>query len=72
MLGDLPDADMKPKENVLFVCKLHPMTSDEDLELIFSRFDEECKAHIVRDPVSHKSLNFAFVEFGSPEGCARA
>ena len=37
-MGDLPFADVKPPENVLFVCKLNPITRDEDLELIFSRF----------------------------------
>ena len=36
MTGDLPDADVKPPEEVLFVCKLNPVTRDEDLELIFS------------------------------------
>lgn len=29
MLGDIASADMKPPENVLFVCKLNPMTEDE-------------------------------------------
>ena len=38
MVGDLPDADCAPPENVLFVCKLNPVTTDEDLEIIFSRF----------------------------------
>jgi len=38
MIGDLPDADAAPPENVLFVCKLNPVTTDEDLEIIFSRF----------------------------------
>lgn len=38
MLGDLPYADIKPPENVLFVCKLNPVTQEEDLDLIFSRF----------------------------------
>jgi peptidyl-prolyl cis-trans isomerase-like 4 len=38
MVGDLPFADIKPPENVLFVCKLNPVTTDADLELIFSRF----------------------------------
>lgn len=38
MIGDIPDADLKPPENILFVCKLHPSTNDEDLELIFSQF----------------------------------
>ena len=37
MLGDLPDADVKPPENVLFVCQLNPVTEDEDLKMIFLR-----------------------------------
>lgn len=45
MIGDLPAAEVKPPENVLFVCKLNPVTKDEDLELIFSRFGKiiECQ-----------------------------
>lgn len=35
MLGDLPDVDAKPPENVLFVCRLNPVTVAEDLEIIF-------------------------------------
>ena len=38
MMGDLPFAEIKPPENVVFVCKLNPVTRDEDLEIIFSRF----------------------------------
>jgi peptidyl-prolyl cis-trans isomerase-like 4 len=38
MLGDLPDANIKPPENILFVCKLNPITQERDLEIIFSRF----------------------------------
>ncbi|GBG68376.1 hypothetical protein CBR_g2919 [Chara braunii] len=38
MIGDIPDAEMKPPENVLFVCKLNPVTQEDDLEIIFSRF----------------------------------
>lgn len=38
IVGDLPDAEMAPPENVLFVCKLNPVTNDDDLEIIFSRF----------------------------------
>jgi peptidyl-prolyl cis-trans isomerase-like 4 len=45
-IGDLPDADVKPPENVLFICKLNPATVDEDLELIFSQFGaiHKCEA----------------------------
>lgn len=60
--SDLPDAEIKPPENVLFVCKLNPITTDEDLEIIFSRFGN-AKAEIVRDPTTGDSLNYAFVEF---------
>lgn len=38
IVGDLPSADIAPPENVLFVCKLNPVTSDDDLQIIFSRF----------------------------------
>lgn len=35
ILGDIPDAEMKPPDNVLFICKLNPYTESEDLETIF-------------------------------------
>ena len=38
MIGDLPNVDAKPPEESLFVCRLNPITTDEDLEIIFSRF----------------------------------
>ncbi len=38
MVGDLPFAEIKPPENVLFVCKLNSITREEDLEIIFGRF----------------------------------
>ena len=47
--GDLPDADVKPPENVLFVCKLNPVTEDDDLELIFSRFGKIVQCDVIRD-----------------------
>jgi len=72
MLGDLPTADIQAPENVLFVCKLNPLTNDEDLELIFSRFDSYAKAEIIRDPDSGASLQYAFVEFASNEACNEA
>ncbi len=40
MVQDIPDYGVKPPDNVLFVCKLNPATTEEDLELIFSRFGE--------------------------------
>ena len=72
MLGDLPSAEIRAPENVLFVCKLNPLTNDEDLELIFSRFDQNAKAEIIRDPDTGASLQYAFVEFSSNEACNEA
>ena len=66
MLGDRPTADIEAPENVLFVCKL------KDLELIFSRFDQNAKAEIIRDPDTGASLQYAFVEFKSNEACNEA
>ena len=49
MLDDIPDADLKPPDNVLFICKLNPVTEEKDLEIIFSKFGAIKKCEIVRD-----------------------
>jgi len=72
MVGDLPFAEIKPPENVLFVCKLNPVTRDEDLELLFSRFGEIRSCEIVRDKQTNESLCFAFIEFENKEDCEEA
>jgi peptidyl-prolyl cis-trans isomerase-like 4 len=72
MIGDLPFAEARPEENVLFVCKLNPVTQDEDLELIFSRFGKIVSCEIVRDKASGESLQYAFIEFDTREACERA
>lgn len=72
MVGDLPEADIAPPENVLFVCKLNPVTKDEDLELIFSRFGEVKACDIVREKETGASLCYAFVEFASSKQCEEA
>jgi peptidyl-prolyl cis-trans isomerase-like 4 len=33
MVGDLPNAEAKPPDEVLFVCKLNAVTQEEDLEV---------------------------------------
>ncbi|TPX63681.1 hypothetical protein SpCBS45565_g06453 [Spizellomyces sp. 'palustris'] len=72
MVGDLPFAEIKPPENVLFVCKLNPVTRDEDLELIFSRFGTILSCEVVRDKKSGDSLCYAFIEFDNKESCEEA
>ena len=41
--------DIKPPDNVLFICKLNPHTLAEDLEFIFARFGEIKSCEIIRD-----------------------
>ena len=72
ILGDLPDADIQAPENVLFICKLNSITTDEDLQLILSRFDEKVSVEIVRDQETGQSLNYAFAEFTTPQQATQA
>lgn len=72
ILGDLPEADIKPPKNVLFVCQLNPVTQASDLESIFSRFGEIVSCNVVRDWKTGESLQYAFIEFESEKACEEA
>ncbi|KAJ5108699.1 hypothetical protein N7456_005374 [Penicillium angulare] len=72
MVGDLPFADVKPPENVLFVCKLNPVTQDEDLQLIFSRFGTILSCEVIRDKRTGDSLQYAFIEYDNQKDCEQA
>ena len=72
MIGDIPDADAKPPENILFVCKLNPVTTDEDLEIIFSRFGPILSCEVIRDQKTGDSLQYAFIEFENEDDCVNA
>lgn len=72
IVGDLPDADIAPPENVLFVCKLNPVTTDEDLEIIFSRFGKIVSCEVIRDKKTGDSLQYAFIEFSDKKSCEDA
>ena len=72
MVGDLPFAEVAPPENVLFVCKLNPVTHDEDLELIFSRFGKILSCEVIRDKRTGDSLQYAFIEFENQKDCEQA
>nr|GEW50693.1 peptidyl-prolyl cis-trans isomerase CYP59 [Tanacetum cinerariifolium] len=71
-MGDLPEAEVKPPDNVLFVCKLNPVTEDDDLNTIFSRFGTVTSAEIIRDFKTGDSLCYAFIEFEDKEACEQA
>lgn len=72
MVGDIPDVDVAPPENVLFVCKLNPVTTDDDLEIIFSRFGKIKSCEVIRDRKTGDSLQYAFVEFEEQKSCEDA
>lgn len=81
VVGDLPSAEMAPPENVLFVCRLHPTTRDEDLRLVFSSFGKINDCTIIRDRKQPdkfhndprgSSLGYSFIEFDKKESCEAA
>ena len=72
IIGDLPSADVKPPENVLFVCKLNPITQSDDLKMIFSRFGEIVSCEVIKDRDTSASLGYAFIEFEEKEACEQA
>jgi len=72
MIGDIPDADIAPPDNVLFICKLNPVTEDDDLKLIFGRFGTIKSCEVIRDWKTGDSLQYAFIEFETPEMCEQA
>lgn len=72
MVGDIPDADGRPPENVLFVCKLNPATTAEDLEIIFSRFGPILSSEVIKDHKTGDSLQYAFIEFEKEDDCISA
>jgi len=72
LMGDLPFAEVAPPENVLFVCKLNPVTQDEDLELIFGRFGKIVSCEVIRDRKTGDSLQYAFIEYAEKASCEAA
>lgn len=72
MVGDLPFAEVRPPENILFVCKLNPVTQSEDLELIFSRFGKILSCEVIRDKRTGDSLQYAFIEFDERDSAEQA
>ncbi|KAJ3124840.1 Peptidyl-prolyl cis-trans isomerase cyp6 [Nowakowskiella sp. JEL0407] len=72
MVGDLPFAEIRPPENILFVCKLNAVTREEDLEIIFGRFGKIHSCEVIRDKKTGQSLNYAFIDFETREACEEA
>lgn len=71
-LNDLPDADIKPPENVLYVCKLNPITTGRDLETIFSVYGSIKRCDLIKDWKTGQSLQYAFIEYETKAACEEA
>lgn len=63
MLGDIPDADARPPDTTLFVCKLHPRTTEDGLKIVFSKFGTVTRIDLVKDKKTNESKCYAFIEF---------
>ena len=52
MIGDLPEADAKPPPNMLFICKLNPVTTEEvPFPATPSRLSRSItEVHLLHDP----------------------
>ena len=72
LMEDLPNSNVKPPKNVLFVCRLNPVTQAKDLENIFGQFGEIKDCKIVRDKKTKQSLKYGFIEFAKIEDCENA
>ena len=72
MIGDLPEADAEPPSTMLFICKLNPVTTEEDLEIIFSRFGRVTSCDIIRDWKTGDSLCYGFIGFENESACEEA
>ncbi|CCW64990.1 unnamed protein product [Phytomonas sp. EM1] len=66
------EGELKPPENVLFVCKLNPITTGEGLAMCFAQFGKVLSAEVVMDKSSKRSLCYGFVEFDTVDACYRA
>lgn len=64
--------ELKPPDNVLFVCKLNPATTGEGLATCFRQFGQILSAEVVTDRKTGNSLCYGFVEFASVDACYRA
>eukprot|EP01025_Chloroclados_australasicus_P018939 TRINITY_DN2011_c0_g4_i2.p2 TRINITY_DN2011_c0_g4~~TRINITY_DN2011_c0_g4_i2.p2 ORF type:complete len:375 (-),score=55.40 TRINITY_DN2011_c0_g4_i2:327-1451(-) len=72
LVGDIPEAEVKPPSNMLFVCKLNPVTTEEDLEIIFARFGSITSCDVIRDWKTGDSLCYAFIGFDNDKSAEEA
>lgn len=57
---------------MIFICKLNPVTEEENLHTIISRFGMVVSVDIIRDYKTGDSLCYGFVEFQDKEAREQA
>lgn len=67
-----PMDEQNLKARVLWVCNLNPVTEDEDVYTIFSRFGTVASAEIIRDGETGDSHCYGFIEYEDKEACELA
>jgi len=72
MVGDIPDAEIKPPDDVLFICRLNPFTTERSLRLIFSQFGKIKSCEIIKDRLTNDSLCYGFIEYEEKDACVNA
>lgn len=72
LLGDIPDVNIHPPETTLFICKLHPRTDEEGLNIVFSKFGTVNNLSIIRDKYTGNSLCYGFIEFSKKAEAEKA
>ena len=65
LMNEIPDTDMKPPENVIFVCRLNPITTASSLSTCFSKFGDIKAVDLIKDRKTGASLQYAFIEFST-------
>ncbi|AMD19563.1 HCL588Cp [Eremothecium sinecaudum] len=72
VFGDIKHRGIKPADNVLFICKLNPLTKAKDIAQIFSRFGSVVSVEIIKDKEQDHSLGYGFIQFESKQSCELA
>ncbi len=67
MVGDLPLRQRSPPGERPFRLQIKPVTRDEDLDLIFSRFGTIMSCQVIRDKRTGDSLQYAFIKYDKRE-----
>lgn len=70
--GEIPDGNAKPSPTTIFVCKLHPATTEDSLRIAFMKYGKVKSVSIQKDKKTGNSLCYGFIDFETQQGAERA